>query len=213
MTGSTPAVEPIGITAHELRYLFSLESTDVARSNMRRFVLPDAGDESDVIGAGASTLLVRGLATVTDGRLVLGEIAGLIGYVITHATAWTEIALLSAEVTDGALILTSDDVSLLFTPRSLAIFEAVALRPGSQVRDTVLPLARAFLGESTDRIAVVRTSAGSGERSAAVVRNGTDRWRVAFDVPRPGTPELPESKYADRDEIGAIAALDEVLTR
>ncbi|WP_395725243.1 hypothetical protein [Nakamurella sp.] len=204
---------PIGITAHELRYLFNLEPTEVARANRRRFSLPEVADESDAIGAGAATLLVRGLARVADGTLVLDEITGLIGYVITHARVWTELALLAPEITDGALILTADDLSLLFTPRSLAIFEVVALRPGSPVRDTVLPLARAFLDESDDRIAVVRASTDTGEESAAVVRIGGDRWRVAHDVPRPGAPELPASAYVDRDRVSALADLAKVVTR
>jgi hypothetical protein len=214
MTAATPepatSAEPIGLTAHELRYLLGLEQTEVARANLRRFNLPEVTDETDAIGAGGATLLVRGMAQVADGKLVLGEIAGLIGYVVTHATVWTELALLSSDVTDGALLLTVDDISLLFTPRALAIYEVVALRPGSQVRDTVLPLATAFLDESADRIAVVRAAAGSGERSAAVIRTGADRWRVAFDVPRPGAPELPESAYLDRDRTTALRELAEV---
>ncbi len=206
----TKPAAPTSLTAHELRYLLDLESSAAARANLRRLNLPAVADDSDAVEAGAATLLVRGLAQLADGRLRLGEIAGLVGYVLTHASTWTELALIGVDVADGALLLTEDDVTLLFIPRPLAIFDVLALRRPSGAREMVMSLATAFLDGGHDRIAVVRAAGGSGERSAAVIRTGPDRWRVAVDVPRPGAPELPESSYLDTDRASALRTLAQV---
>lgn len=110
----TKPAAPTSLTAHELRYLLDLESSAAARANLRRLNLPAVADDSDAVEAGAATLLVRGLAQLADGKLRLGEIAGLVGYVLTHASTWTELALIGVDVADGALLLTEDDVTLLF---------------------------------------------------------------------------------------------------
>ena len=210
-TNPMPDAGPLAFTAHELRYLLSLEDSAVAAANGVRLGLTPGATESDLIGAGAATLLVRGLAFIRDDRLTLTDETGVVGYVLTHATTWTEIGLSGVGITDGALLLTADGLTLLFTPRPLGAFDVLAVQPPKTAGDVVLPLAGSFLDESDNRLAVVRSGSGSGERSAAVMRTDGARWRVAVDVPRPGGPELAESAYQQQERDVALSALTEVL--
>jgi hypothetical protein len=216
MTEPTPGADsPLAFTAHEMRYLLTLEGSEVCAANGRRLGLADlpvaGAAANELVGAGAATLLVRGLAFVRDGRLTLTDETGVVGYVLTHASTWTEIGLSGAGITDGALLLTADGLTLLFTPRPLGVFDVLAVQPPKTAADVVLPLAGAFLDESDNRLAVVRSGSVEGERSAAVMRTDGARWRVAVDIPRPGEPELAESAYHDEQRDEALTALNRVL--
>ena len=212
-TNPAPDAGPLILTAHELRYLLSLEDSAVAAANGQRLgVTPVAAEiNTALIGAGAATLLVRGFAFIRDDRLTLTDETGVVGYVLTHANTWTEIGLSGVGITDGALLLTADRLTLLFTPRPLGAFDVLAVQPPKTAGDVVLPLAGSFLDESDNRLAVVRSGSASGERSAAVMRTDGARWRVAVDVPRPGGPELAESAYQQQERDVALSALTEVL--
>ena len=213
-TSPVPDAGPLALTAHELRYLVSLEDSAVAAANGQRLGLTTVAAEvaTALVGAGAASMLVRGLAFIRDDRLTLTDETGVVGYVLTHATTWTEIGLSGVGITDGALLLTADGLTLLFTPRPLGAFDALAVQPPKTAGDVVLPLAESFLDESDNRLAVVRSGSGSGERSAAVMRTGGTSWRVAVDVPRPGDPELAESAYHEQERDDALNVLNEVLT-
>ena len=212
-TNPVPDAGPLAFTAHELRYLLSLEDSAVAAANGQRLGLAPVVAEitTALVGAGAATLLVRGLAFIRDDRLTLTDETGVVGYVLTHATTWTEIGLSGAGITDGALLLTADGLTLLFTPRPLGAFDVLAVQPPKTAGDVVLPLAGSFLDESDNRLAVVRSGSASGVRSAAVMRTEGATWRVAVDVPRPGGPELAESAYQQQDRDVALSAFTTVL--
>ena len=222
-TDPVPEAGPLAFTAHELRYLLSLEDSAVAAANGQRLGLAPVAAEvttaeittaeitTALIGAGAATLLVRGLAFIRDERLTLTDETGVVGYVLTHATTWTEMGLSGVGVTDGALLLTADGLTLLFTPRPLGAFDVLAVQPPKTAGDVVLPLAGSFLDESDDRLVVVRSGSASGERSAAVMRTEGATWRVAVDVPRPGGPELAESAYQQQERDVALSAFTAVL--
>lgn len=121
MTAPYSGNEPLTLTSHELQFMLSLEGTAAARANHELLSLPVASEDSGILGAGAATLLVRGLATINDDKFVLTAESGVVGYVLTHAKVWTEIGLSSADVSDGALLLTADDLTLLDAHRRVAV--------------------------------------------------------------------------------------------
>lgn len=213
MTAPYPGNEPLTLTSHELQFMFSLEDSATARANHELLNLPAAPEDSGILGAGAATLLVRGLAVVAEGKFALTEESGVVGYVLTHAAVWTEIGLSSADVSDGALLLTADDLTLLFTPRPMGIFDVMAVDPQRKISDVILPLASTFLDEGDNRLAVVRSAFGGGERSAAVMRTAESRWRTAVDIPRPADDGggLRESDYVDADREAALKLLSSVV--
>lgn len=211
MTNPVPDSGPLAFTAHELRYLLSLEDSAVSAANAQRLGLRSVAVDSELIGAGAATLMVRGLAYINDDRLTLTDETGVVGYVLTHASTWTAIGLSGVGITDGALLLTADGLTLLFTPRPLGAFDVLAVQPPRTAGDVVLPLAGTFLDESDNRMAVVRSGSAAGERSAAVMRTEGARWRVAVDVPRPDAPELIESAYQDQERDVALNVLTQML--
>lgn len=214
MTAPYSGNEPLTLTSHELQFMLSLEGTATARANHELLSLPVASEDSGILGAGAATLLVRGLATINDDKFVLTAESGVVGYVLTHAAVWTEIGLSSADVSDGALLLTADDLTLLFTPRPMGIFDVMAVDPQRRVSDVIIPLATVFMDEGDDRLAVVRSAFGDGERSAAVMRTAESRWRTAVDIPRPADDGagLGESDYVDADRDAALELLSSVVT-
>jgi hypothetical protein len=215
MTSPEPSSTPIAMTSHELLYLFELADSAESKSNRVRFSLPQMVDESAIAAAGAATLLARGLAFIADDKLVLTAETGLIGYILTHATVWTEIGLSSAGVVDAALLLTMEGLTLLFTPRPLGIFDVLAVEPGKDSSDVAVPLVSAFLDGADDRLAVVRSAAGPREHSAAIMRTAGSRWRAAIDVPRPGRSdqEQPDTEYTETDRARALKVLAEAIQR
>src|SRR6478735_1482416 len=77
-TSPVPDAGPLALTAHELRYLVSLEDSAVAAANGQRLGLTTVAAEvtTALVGAGAASMLVRGLAFIRDDRLTLTDETG-----------------------------------------------------------------------------------------------------------------------------------------
>lgn len=209
MTDETVAVAPhdnagassarIDLSSVELLALVSMRSnaaTDRARAMLG---LPEDGLDSPLTSAGVSSLLVRQLATVRQGRLAPQGPTNAIAWTLMNAEEWTEAIGTTGDVTNVAAVVRSADGTVLFEPRPYKVWNVWPMpqddplpRIGARFVEATfgnLPADRPFTGS----VRVINDD--STTRSAVVTVAEDESWTLAsgpggeISTPVPTSPD------------------------
>lgn len=169
--GSTTMVDQdlIALTTHELGFLLDLApgaGADRAK-DILGVQLPD--EPGGFLAAGAATLLVRKLATVSDEDLLVPSTEiGVVGENLTGSAVWVEIALVSESATEGAFISFGPNSSLVLSPRVMGTFEIRFLPAGMSAGEATSQMLLALVEAHVPAAGYARVVAGGAEVALAV---------------------------------------------
>ncbi|UVJ38605.1 hypothetical protein [Arthrobacter sp. CJ23] len=170
----------LGFGIAEMAYILQLQSTPASVSSTRWLRLGDEAEDHDLIRAGLSSLIARGLASVDkEGQISFDQRVDVVAYTLAAAARWTQIDLLqSAELGDTVLHVESDKTKLLLQPRTMQAWFALPQDPAISAEAAEAFLVREHLTEHADGGVRLRTSGPEGDFQL-VVRKDTRGWVCA----------------------------------
>lgn len=170
-TGFTDDDETLGFTAHELAYLVGLVPGARADLARQRLGIPDGEPAAaERMLAGASTLMVRGLADVLDEEKIVPDgAAALVAIALNESIGWCEVAFLEEDDGEAAFVAVAAQFSVVLAPRALGISEVRFIEhngrgPGEVIAGILL----AYLQSKTPGAAYVSIVSSTGEQVAAI---------------------------------------------
>lgn len=184
----------LGFGVAEMAYILQLQSTQASASSIRWLRLGDESENQDLVRAGLSSLIARGLATVgKDAQVLFDQRVNVVAYTVAAAARWTQIDLLqSAELGDTVLHVESDKTKLLLQPRTMQAWFVLPQDPTISAEAAEAFLVREHLNEHPDGGVRLRTSGPEGDFQL-VVRKDAEGWVCALvDGDSVGT-EMPVS--------------------
>lgn len=128
-TAGTTYPDAIGFGFAEIATLASMRGGDAAMSSAEALRVAEYLNNQELVTAGASSLVARGLATVEDdGELSVSGPTAAVATALSSATRRMEISLLTADGGDSVIGIESPDIHLLFQPRAYLTWWAMAQR-------------------------------------------------------------------------------------
>ena len=122
--------DAIGFGFAEIATLASMRGGDAAVLSAEALRVAEYLGNTDLVSAGASSLVARGLATAeANGELSVAGPTAAVAAALSSATRRMEISLLTAEGGDSVIGIESQDIHLLFQPRAYLTWWAMAQRP------------------------------------------------------------------------------------
>lgn len=207
---STATSSPIGFGYAEIAYLLKRMSTPEAVMSAAVLRLSEEMGSDSVPVAGASSLLARGFAEVTDDDLEVADAALPVAYALGRATLWTEISLMQGDITDTVVHVESDPVSLLMQPRTLMTWFVFAQDPDVSGPDAELEILEEHVRQHPQGTAMLRARVAD-EDAVLLVRPDGSGWAVGTLVP--GEEDVVERTGLTAPELrDAITQLRDGLT-
>lgn len=199
-------------TSFELVALLTFQPGAAATQSAQSLRLADLQSSADARRAGLSSLLVRGLAVATDGQVAPVGNAGGVSGVLTRADRWVEVGVVRRDRTDAAVLAGVGGSGLLVSPRGLDTWDALPVRPGADLVDAGVDLARQGVEDAGEQAVSVsvKVTTPAGSVAAAVHRDDAGTWRVATE-PTDADGALTIRDDAPADADAALAALRAAL--
>lgn len=121
----------VGFGLAEMAYLLHLQPTAGSRASASWLRLGEESEEQDLIAAGLSSLIARGLASVQGAEVDFDQRVDVVAYTLANAQRWTQLDLLvDAQAGDSVLHVESDRTTLLFQPRTMLSWFVLPQDPG-----------------------------------------------------------------------------------
>ena len=201
---SSPDVDDIGFSVHELQYLLGIspgDSADRCADLLNVGPLPSL-DESILTG-GASLLSSGRLEMLVDGSFRPTEGALIVAFILSTSHRWSVITGATDDAVDLGVFIESPSGGVLAQPRTLGTWWFVLLDPqadpGQVLVDTVFGLA----GSAPHTGVTVRTATRIDDRTFSVRRQADD-WAFGFG---PSDSDAPEELVEDTTRARAEAAV------
>ncbi|MDQ0755432.1 hypothetical protein [Arthrobacter sp. B3I4] len=196
-------VDVIGFGVGELAYLLNVFEGPARDRSVSVFRAGDLVEDSTLNTAGASSLLARDLAVVTDDdELGVKGVAAAVATALGQATRWTEMSLLTEGSMDNVVLLEAPEVSLMLQPRALGTWFAFAQDPTIGSAEATLRVLRQHVEDHPGGTAYLVFKTLQDEKHLLIRRDGAS-W--ATGVPDFATDEVAES--APLDDAGLLATL------
>lgn len=195
--------EAIGFGYAEIAYLLKRMATPSSVMTATVLRLIEEVNSEVVVFAGASSLLGREFATVSDDDIEILDAAVPVSYAMGRATLWTEISLMESDISDTIVHVESDPVSLLMQPRTLNTWFAYAQDPDLSGPQAQLDVVREHIRQHPEGTAMLRARI-DGDDSVLLVRPDGDGYAVGRIVPG-------EDAVAERTGLTADGLLDNLV--
>ncbi|KRE84027.1 hypothetical protein [Arthrobacter sp. Soil764] len=194
---TVPEDNSIGFGIAEMAYILQLQNTAAATESANWLRLRDESTDLEMIRAGLSSLVARGMASATAGsELSFTPQVDVVAYTLAKAARWTQIDLLqSAVLGDTVLQIESDRTKLLFQPRTMQAWFVLPQDPATSAEAAQSYLVRDHLATHPEGGVRLRTSGPEGEYGF-LVRQETEGWVCAAvdgDNVGPATAPLSEA--------------------
>jgi hypothetical protein len=185
-----------GFGIAEMAYILQLQDTAAARESADWLRLKDETASPDLIRAGLSSLVARGLAIVNDESEVTFALpVDVVAYTVANAARWTQIDLLqSAVMGDTVLHIQSDRTKLLFQPRTMQAWFVLPQDPTLTAEAAQSYVIRDHLQNHPDGGVRLKTN-GPDRLFELLVRREAEGWvcaAVAGDDVSPATTPLSD---------------------
>jgi hypothetical protein len=167
------------LTTHELYYLLSIgdgQLNDLSRRRLGIGAGPIGSDDMEL--AGASTLLVRGLAKLGDHTVEPIEGCAVLSWALSTAHTWWEVGVTAGDNADALLVLSNDDVAAAFAPATLGIFQFALLDPGAAAAGAARAFVASVLTTHPSVAVAVRRITVDSEESVGILHE-KDRWQLS----------------------------------
>lgn len=180
MTSPPNAVDTsLGLGVAEMAYLLQLQDTDAARVSSSWLRLGAEVKNPEVVRAGLSSLIARGLANVDGTAVSFDSRLDAVAYTLAGAALWTQIDLLqNAGLGDSVLHVESARTKLLLQPRTMQSWFVLPQDPEISSEAAVSYVVRQHLTDHPDGGVRLRTELTAGGRQL-LVRKDPDGWVCA----------------------------------
>ncbi|MBO9703949.1 MAG: hypothetical protein J7474_00330 [Arthrobacter sp.] len=175
--------DAIGFGFAEMATLVSMREGAASTASAEALRITDYVQNPELVTAGASSLVARGLATVDpDGGLSIAGPTAAVAATLSSATRRMEISLLTAETADSVLGFESAEFHILFQPRAYFTWWAMAQRPDISGAEADLFIIKEHLrvhpkGGAT----ILRREDPSGK--TLYIKTAGDSWTVGVSTP------------------------------
>ena len=142
-------------------------------------------NNTDMVSAGASSLVARGLAKAEgDGLLSVSGPTAAVAALLASASRRIEISLLTAKGGDSVIGMEGGDIHLLFQPRAYFTWWAMAQRPDVTAAEANLMIIKEHLRENPQGGATLRRREDP-EGQTLYVKNGAGgSWTIGVSTPQ-----------------------------
>ncbi|PNI10389.1 hypothetical protein CXX84_02680 [Arthrobacter sp. AFG7.2] len=208
MTEPTSQAIPdaIGYGFAEMAALASLRGGDAAVPSAEALRVGNYLGDTDVVSAGASSLVARGLATAeSDGLLAVAGPTAAVAAVLSSASRRMEISLLTAEGGDSVIAMENEDIHLLFQPRSYFTWWAMAQRPDVTAAEANFAVIRQHLHNNPQGGATIRRREELTGQTLYVKNGRGGSWTI-------GTANAQQKDIVETTGLNDAALLDQIRT-
>ncbi|CAD6006660.1 hypothetical protein [Agreia sp. COWG] len=194
----------VGFGYAEIAYLLKRISSPEAVMSASVLRLTEEMESDSIPVAGASSLLARGFAEITDVELEVADAALPVAYALGRATLWTEISLMQGDVTDTVVHVESDPVCLLMQPRTLMTWFVFAQDPDVSGPDAEVEIIEEHVRQHPRGTAMLRTRV-DGADAVLLIRPDGLSWAV-------GTIEAGAEDVVERTGLTVAELRDAVAS-
>jgi hypothetical protein len=208
MTETTSQAIPdaIGYGFAEMAALASLRGGDAAVLSAEALRVGNYLGDTDMVSAGASSLVARGLATAeSDGLLAVAGPTAAVAAVLSSASRRMEISLLTVEGGDSVIAMENEDIHLLFQPRSYFTWWAMAQRPDVTAAEANFAVIRQHLHNNPQGGATIRRREELTGQTLYVKNGGGGSWTI-------GTANAQQKDIVETTGLDDAALLDQIRT-
>lgn len=208
MTETTSQAIPdaIGYGFAEMAALASLRGGDAAVLSAEALRVGNYLGDTDMVSAGASSLVARGLATAeSDGLLAVAGPTAAVAAVLSSASRRMEISLLTVEGGDSVIAMENEDIHLLFQPRSYFTWWAMAQRPDVTAAEANFAVIRQHLHNNPEGGATIRRREELTGQTLYVKNGGGGSWTI-------GTANAQQKDIVETTGLDDAALLDQIRT-
>lgn len=208
MTETTSQAIPdaIGYGFAEMAALASLRGGDAAVLSAEALRVGNYLGDTDMVSAGASSLVARGLATAeSDGLLAVAGPTAAVAAVLSSASRRMEISLLTVEGSDSVIAMENEDIHLLFQPRSYFTWWAMAQRPDVTAAEANFAVIRHHLHNNPQGGATIRRREELTGQTLYVKNGGGGSWTI-------GTANAQQKDIVETTGLDDAALLDQIRT-
>ena len=208
MTETTAQAIPdaIGYGFAEMAALASLRGGDAAVLSAEALRVGNYLGDTDMVSAGASSLVARGLATAeSDGLLAVAGPTAAVAAVLSSASRRMEISLLTVEGSDSVIAMENEDIHLLFQPRSYFTWWAMAQRPNVTAAEANFMVIRQHLHNNPQGGATIRRREEPTGQTLYVKNCGGGSWTI-------GTANAQQKDIVETTGLDDAALLDQIRT-
>jgi hypothetical protein len=180
MTEAQTAVDTsVGFGTAEMAYLVQLEGTAGARASASWLRLDEESENQEVVNAGLSSLIARGMATVRGTDVVFDSRVDIVAYTLANAERWTQLdLLLNAQSGDTVLHAETDRTALLFQPRTMMSWFILPQDPNISAAAAGSFIIREHLANNPDGGVRIRSGLNRTSRQL-LIRKSSDGWIAA----------------------------------
>lgn len=194
-TEATAIPDALGFGFAEIATLAALRGGDASVASAEALRVDNYLGNTDMVSAGASSLVARGLATAgTDGKLSVAGPTAAVATALSSATRRMEISLLTAEGGDSVIGVESPDIQLLFQPRAYFTWWAMAQRPDITAAEANLLVIKQHLRDNPLGGATLRRREEASGRTL-YIKKGGGSWSVGTS--NRGQQDIPETTGLD----------------
>lgn len=181
-TESQTQPDTIGYGFAEIATLAAMVPSDATTASAEALRVSEYVGNPDMVAAGASSLVARGLATVeTGGDIAVSGPTAAVAAALSSATRRMEISLITEELTDSVIGIESPDLHLLFQPRAYLTWWAMAQRPGLSGAEADFFIVREHLRIHPRGGATVRRREDASGRTL-YIKNGNGSWTIGLST-------------------------------
>jgi hypothetical protein len=205
-TEATAIPDAIGYGFAEIATLASLRGGDAAVLSAEVLRVENYLEDTDMLSAGASSLVARGLAKAeSDGLLSVSGPTAAVAAVLSAASRRMEISLLTAEGGDSVICMESGDIHLMFQPRAYFTWWAMAQRPDVTAADANLMVIKQHLRSHPEGGATLRRREDPTGQTLYVKNGGDESWTI-------GSSHTQQKDIVETKGLDDAALLDRIRT-
>ena len=205
-TTSQSIPDAIGYGFAEMAALASLRGGDAAVLSAEALRVGNYLGDTDMVSAGASSLVARGLATAeSDGLLAVAGPTAAVAAVLSSASRRMEISLLTVEGSDSVIAMENEDIHLLFQPRSYFTWWAMAQRPDVTAAEANFAVIRQHLHNNPQGGATILRREELTGQTLYVKNGGGGSWTI-------GTANAQQKDIVETTGLDDAALLDQIRT-
>lgn len=159
----------VGFGQAEMAYLLHLQPTAGSRASASWLRLSEESENQELIRAGLSSLIARGLATVDGSDVQFDVQVDVVAYTLANAQRWTQLDLLvDAAEGDSVLHAESDRTKLLLQPRTMMSWFALPQDPNVSAEAAEAYIVRDHLTRNPDGGVRIRSGLLRGGRQLLI---------------------------------------------
>lgn len=193
-TASIP--DAIGYGFAEMVTLASLQGGDAAVLSAEALRVDGYLNNTDMVSAGASSLVARGLAKAeSDGLLSVSGPTAAVAALLSSASRRIEISLLTAEGGDSVIGMEGGGIHLLFQPRAYFTWWAMAQRPDVTAAEANFMVIKKHLRDNPQGGATLRRREDPKGQTLYVKSGGDQSWTIGISTPQQA--DITETRGVD----------------